>query len=313
MMVSILICTRNRRSDLAQTLQALQQVELPLHRTAELVLVDNGSTDGTAELIRSYEWSRGPVRALHEPRPGKGHAYRRGLSAAAGQVLLLTDDDVRPPRDWIAMMCEPIWSDRADMVQGGVKFAPHLLRDWMTPRLRSLLSSTEELDASNPGWVVSANLAFSRRVLERVPAFDPELGAGALGMEDEVLFWRQVREAGFRVIGVLDSPVEHWFDVQRLGRVSLVGYMRVHGRSRAYVDYHWHHQDVRHPRLAWCRAVVRWITFHIEHPAEWRRQEGISEAEADVLGTLAYCEQQLIERRRPRNYAYRGLVKTSSE
>ena len=256
MMVSILICTRNREQELAQTLRALQPIELPPGRTAELVLVDNGSTDGTAALIRGFQWSKGPVRAVEEPQRGKGHAYNRGLAAAAGQVVLLTDDDVRPPRDWIATMCEPIWSGRAAMVAGGVAFAPHLLRPWMTPRLRSFLSSTELLDAGDPGWVVAANLAFARRVLERVPAFDPALGPGALGFEDEVLFSWQVREAGFRVEGVFDNPVEHWFDARRLERASLSGYMRSHGRSKAYVEYHWQHRDVRRPRLAWCRALA---------------------------------------------------------
>ncbi len=311
-MVSIVICTRNRCAALALTLQALQDVELPPNRTAEIVLVDNGSTDGTAALIRAFHWSKGLVRMVAEPRRGKGYAYNSGLAIANGQVLLLTDDDVRPPRGWISTMCEPIWSGRAEMVAGGVKFASHLVRDWMTPRLNSLLSSTEQLDASNPAWVVAANLAFSREVLGRVPAFDPELGPGALGFEDEVLFSWQVREAGFSVIGVLDSPVEHWFDPERLSRASLVGYMQGHGRSKAYIDHHWRHQDVHYPRLAWCRAMVRWITFHIEHPAEWRRQEGISEREAELLLALAYFEQQLIERHRPRNYARHGLVKESN-
>ena len=187
-MVSILICTRNRRRNLEQTLQALERVEIPAQRTVELVLVDNGSTDETAAFLQAYQWPHGPVRVASEPLPGKGHAYNRGLSVAEGEILLLTDDDVRPPRDWIAGMCEPIWSGRADMVAGGVRLAPPLARDWMTPSLRSFLSSTELLSAVDPAWVVAANLAFSRRVLARVPAFDPELGPGALGFEDEVLF-----------------------------------------------------------------------------------------------------------------------------
>ena len=311
MMVSILICTRNREQELAQTLRALQPIELPPGRTAELVLVDNGSTDGTAALIRGFQWSKGPVRAVEEPQRGKGHAYNRGLAAAAGQVVLLTDDDVRPPRDWIATMCEPIWSGRAAMVAGGVAFAPHLLRPWMTPRLRSFLSSTELLDAGDPGWVVAANLAFARRVLERVPAFDPALGPGALGFEDEVLFSWQVREAGFRVEGVFDNPVEHWFDARRLERASLSGYMRSHGRSKAYVEYHWQHRDVRRPRLAWCRALARWLAFLAAHPAELRRQEGITEAEAELLFALGYAAEYLVELDRPRRYDRHGLVRAA--
>lgn len=312
MMVSILICTRNRAAELARTMQALQQLAVPADHTAELVLVDNGSTDGTAALLRGFRWTGGPVRTLEEPRQGKGHAYNRGLSAVTGEIVLMTDDDVRPPRDWIAAMCEPIWAGRAAMVAGGVVFPPHLLRPWMTARLRSFLSSTEMLDAEDPGWVVAANLAFARRVLERVPAFDPALGPGALGFEDEVLFSWQVRQAGFRVVGVFAPPVEHWFDPRRLARAALTGYLRRHGRSKAYVEYHWNHRDVRRPRLAWCRALVRWIAFLAAHPAELRRQEGISEAESELLVALGYAAQYLIERGRPRRYARRGLAMTAT-
>lgn len=313
MMVSILICTRNRAGELAKTLQALQSVEVPPGHSAELVLVDNGSSDGTATLLRGLHWSGGPVRLLEEARQGKGHAYNCGLAAVAGSVVLLTDDDVRPPRDWIATMCEPIWLGRADMVAGGVVIAPHLLRPWMTPQLRSFLSSTELLHAEVPGWVVAANLAFARRVLERVPGFDPSLGPGALGFEDEVLFSWQVREAGFRVVGVFDHPVEHWFDGRRLARAALADYLRSHGRSKAYVEYHWVHRDLPSPRLAWCRALARWLAFLAVHPAELWRPEGISEAESKLLLALGYAAQYVIERRRPRRYARRGLARAAND
>lgn len=297
--------------DLAQTLQALQRVAVPSDMSAELVLVDNGSTDGTAEMVREYQWRQGTVRVVVEPRPGKGYAYNRGLEVAAGHVLLLTDDDVRPPDDWLAMMCAPICSGRAEMVAGGVRIAPSLLRNWMTPALRARLSSTELLDATHPAWVVAANLAFSREVLSRVPGFDPELGPGALGFEDEVLFSWQVREAGFRIVGMFDSPVDHCFDVRRLERASLARYMRAHGRSKAYVEYHWQHVEVARPRIRWWLAQAAWMGFHVFHPLEHRRREGISEVESDLLAALGNAEQHLIEGRRPRLYARRGLRKSS--
>lgn len=308
-MVSIIICTRNRVRALEQTLAALQQVIVPAEWTTELVIVDNGSTDGTADLLRAFRWAHGRVVAVEEPRPGKGYAYNRGLAAAAGDVLLLTDDDVRPPREWLPTVCGPIASGRAEMVAGGVRLAAHLDRPWMTPALRSLLSSTELLDAREPAWVVAANLAFSREVLRRVPAFDTELGPGALGLEDEVLFSWQVREAGYRVIAALDPPVEHWFDADRLARPALARYMRAHGRSKAYVEYHWMHRDVPSPRRAWWRARLRLALLRLRHVTDWGRAEGMSAWEADALRLAGYFEQYLIERHRPRQYARRGLVK----
>ncbi|MBM3907993.1 MAG: glycosyltransferase family 2 protein [Gemmatimonadetes bacterium] len=307
--VSILICTRNRQHELSQTLAALQRVAPPAGRTAELLLADNGSTDGTAEVARAFRWQHGTVRVVSVPQAGKGHAYNGGLAVAAGSVILLTDDDVRPAPEWISSVCAPIWQGRAEMVAGGVSFPPHLHRPWMTPSLRSFLSSTELLDAANPEWVVGANLAFSRRVLERVPAFDPALGPGGLGFEDEVLFAWQVREAGFRIVGSLEYPVQHWFSPDRLRRSALGRYLRAHGRSKAYVEYHWEHRVVRRPRLAFARALLRWLGFHARHPLAWSRREGISEREADALRAMGYFAQFAVERRRPRQYARRGLVR----
>jgi glycosyltransferase involved in cell wall biosynthesis len=308
-MVSIIICTRNRARALAQTLDALQQIAVPEEWTAELVVVDNGSTDGTGELLRAFRWAHGRVVAVDEPRPGKGHAYNRGLAAAAGDVLLLTDDDVRPPRDWLQTVCAPIAAGRAEMVAGGVRLAAHLERAWMTPALRSLLSSTELLDAREPAWVVAANLAFSREVLSRVPAFDTELGPGALGFEEEVLFSWQAREAGYRVTTALEPPVEHWFDADRLAHGALARYMRAHGRSKAFVEYHWLHRELPAAQRAWWRARLRLLWQRLRHVTDWRRTEGIAEWEADALRLAGYLEQYLIERQRPRQYARRGLVK----
>ncbi len=310
--VSIQICTRNRRRDLEQTLAALQRLAIPAGRTAELLIVDNGSSDGTAEVIRDFRWAQGAVRGVHAPTPGKGHAYNAGFAAANGDVILLTDDDVRPPAAWVATLCEPIWLGRAEVVAGGVAIAPHLHRAWMTPRLRSFLSSTELLDASHPEWVVASNLAVARRVLERVPAFDPALGPGALGFEDEVLFSWQAREAGYRVVGALSPPVEHWFDAARLTRGSLVRYLLAHGRSKGYVAYHWQHVDDAHPTWRRWTAHARHAVHRLTHPAAWGEREGITDDEAELLVAVGRAEQYLIESRGRRHYARHGLVKLAT-
>jgi glycosyltransferase involved in cell wall biosynthesis len=307
--LSILICTRDRASAFAETLAALQTVELPAGDSAELLLVDNGSTDGTAAVIRGFHWARGSVRVIEEPKRGKGFACNRGVAAATGDVIVLTDDDVRPPANWLTVVTEPICAGRADLVAGGVSFPQHLQRPWMTPKLRAMLSSTETLEAANPEWVVAANLAFRRDVLARVPAFDTELGPGALGLEDEVLFAWQAKAAGFRVTGAFGAPVEHWFDATRLSRSSLIAYSQSAGHSKAYVDHHWEHREVPDPSRARLGAQMRLAFHRVTHPLEVMRSEGISEAEADLVRSLAYWEQFLVERQRPRAYARHGLVK----
>ena len=127
-------------------------------------------------------------------------------------------------------MSQPILDGQADAVVGGVIFPQrqlHLLSSRTLESLpRSWFAATDQINADNPERMVGANMAFSRRCLERVPGFDISLGAGALGSYEETLFSRQLLDAGFRIISRFDVAVEHHFDTSRLKRVNLLSLWR---------------------------------------------------------------------------------------
>jgi len=133
-LVSIIICTRNRGNDLRQTLETIGALDVPADLPAEVLVVDNGSTDHTSEVVHHIKMLRMPVRCVHEPRKGKGYAYNTGLAEAKGDIFLFTDDDVRPPANWIDGMCRPILKGAAHGIAGGLRAAPHLRREWMELR-----------------------------------------------------------------------------------------------------------------------------------------------------------------------------------
>ena len=85
--VSIIICTRSRAEDLRQTLAALAGLCVPDDMPCELLIVDNGSTDDTAQVVQDCAISTMPVRYVYEKTPGKGYAYNAGLVAAQGRAL----------------------------------------------------------------------------------------------------------------------------------------------------------------------------------------------------------------------------------
>jgi cellulose synthase/poly-beta-1,6-N-acetylglucosamine synthase-like glycosyltransferase len=107
------------------------------------------------------------------------------MELAQGDIFVFTDDDIRPSHDWLEHLCNPILSEAADAVAGAIAIAPSRRRSWMEPLHCALLASTDGWDARNPDAMNGANMAFSRRVLAKVPGFDPELGPGALGFWDE--------------------------------------------------------------------------------------------------------------------------------
>jgi glycosyltransferase involved in cell wall biosynthesis len=311
MMVSVLICTRNRAGHLRQTLASLAQVAVPEGARCEVIVADNGSSDDTAELVRSGQLPRMELRYLLEPRPGQVNARNAGLAACRGDIILFTDDDVRLPANWVAGMCAPVLLGRGQAVAGGVKIAPHLERPWMEPLHRCYLASTERLDPRAPEYLVGANMGFSRQVLSRVPAFDPELGPGALGFWDDVLFAYQVREASFTIAAALDVVVEHHFDESRLARASWIARAQQDGRSRAYVARHWEHQVAPDTWWGLARRRAGLAYRRLRRRRHWPHAEGIALWEYLDVQEIAFRRQCRVEAKRPANYGRLGLVRLS--
>jgi GT2 family glycosyltransferase len=306
--VSIAICTRNRAAALAATLASLARTAIPSMFAVELLVVDNGSTDDTAQVVAAFPPPpRVLVRVLHVAERGVARARNAALRAAAGRVIVYLDDDVRPPARWLDGLCVPILDGTADAVAGGVCLAPHLERPWMTPRHRVWLASTEALDPRAPEEMVSANMAIGRHVLDRVAAFDVELGPGALGYGEDALFSQQLVRAGFTIGSAFDAPVEHHVDPARLTRAAFCEAAVQRGRTLAYRRHHWEHLDLPDaaPRLR--RRLVRLALARVAHPVA--APEGMPSWEMSLREDVAFLRQYRLERRRPRNYEDHGLVK----
>jgi glycosyltransferase involved in cell wall biosynthesis len=308
MNASIIIVTRDRADDLRPTLVALAGINIPAEFEVELLVIDNGSSDNTAELVRSCEIPGVSVRYILENRPGLSYGRNRGLAEAKGEIILFTDDDVRPPAGWLAGMCEPILSGEADAVAGGVKIAPDLLRPWMSPMHRAWLASSEWLERGKPQAMVGANMVFSRRVLEKVPGFDTELGAGALGSGEESLFSSQLIAAGYRIADRMDICMEHHFQPSRLKRSSWLSAAEKLGISHAYRGHHWEHWGCRLGKLRRFLASAKVIAWRVTHPSEIR-EEGCSERELNLIYHRAIINGHLQVSKQPRKYARHGLVK----
>ncbi len=307
--VSIIICTRNRAADLRKTLQDFAQLDVSETLYSELIVVDNASTDDTKQVACASDLRNMPVRWIYEARPGKSYALNTGLMAAQGNVILFTDDDVRPPQDWIAGMCRPFISNEAQVVAGRIEIAPHLQRAWMKSIHRMWLASTE-LDASQPQPLTAgANLGFLREVLSKVPAFDTELGPGALGFGEEVLFQRQLHQCGYHAVALPHVAVEHHFHPDRLGRRSFLSAAAKHGRTAAYIAYHWEHHPVANPRLQALKCRLRVHSNRLKYRRECRESEGMPEWEMLKLQGASFYQHFYEESKRPRNYEKFGLVK----
>lgn len=241
--VSLIICTRNRAESLAKTLEAVRHQQLPDGLTWELLVVDNGSTDDTRSVLESAAARHPALRHVLEPRAGLSAARNCGLRHAKGEAIAWTDDDVVPESEWLARLTGPLLRGEVDATLGTVRIPPDLvegMRGSLLEARHSWVASTVGIDMKSPERLVGANMAFHRRVLECVPSFDELLGAGptTLGFGEETLFSLQLRGAGFRLLGVADAVVDHFFNLDRLTNRQVVAIARRMAASEAYLDWH---------------------------------------------------------------------------
>ncbi len=312
--VTIIICTFNRAESLRETLDSIGKCTIPADLPAEILVVDNASSDHTQSVAETVALPNMLVRYVHEPRRGKGYAYNTGMAEARGNFFLFTDDDVRVPDNWIDGMCRPIANHEADAVAGGVRLGSHLERPWLKGELRGWVGSTDILDLNRPGTVVGANMAFAQSVLARVPQFDPELGPGALGFFDEALFWHQLVAAGFRCVGRPNVILEHHFAETRLGHQGFEEIARKLGRSWAYMYFHWEHGRIRCavPRLWMYRILHRMKGIFVRRKADTKDFPRITELGSTFALSIfeEYCQ---LAKQDVRHYSKHGLVKLRGE
>lgn len=300
--VSIFICTRNRAGSLRDTLSSLRRAHVPDGVRMELVVVDNGSTDGTREVVESMHFGWGAPRHEVEPEPGVSHARNRAIRVGRGDVLLWTDDDVRVPVDWIPRMIDPINRGDCDAVAGGVRLAAGRARHWMGTCTRAWFASSETLDPQRPGRLIGANMAFHRRVLDAARGFDTVLGPGGLGMGEETLFSYQIERAGYRIASAFDVVVDHVFDPGRLCPAGLASIACSMGRSEAYIAHHWHGAGARHCDSMIFDARLRLLYWKARSRLQSAVPPGLMERRLQALARVHYWQFLKLIRSTPRKY-----------
>jgi hypothetical protein len=174
--VSVIVSTRNRGASL---LRCLEQIAAIRSDAAwELVVVDNGSSDETPEVLRSFA-ARVPIamRIVTEPMPGLSRGRNAGVRAARGRILVFTDDDcyVRPD---LVDQYRRIFADPAIGFAGG-RILLHDRSDYPL----TINESNEELrfQRGRPvpcGIIQGANFAARRAALSAAGEFDVRLGSG---------------------------------------------------------------------------------------------------------------------------------------
>ena len=122
--LTVLMPVFNERRTVEQAIERVLEASLPVS-DRELIVIDDGSTDGTSELLRDRSWPDGVRVLTHERNLGKGAALRTGLPHANGSVTTIMDADLEyDPRE-IAELLPALDAGDADAVFGVRGFAAH--------------------------------------------------------------------------------------------------------------------------------------------------------------------------------------------
>jgi glycosyltransferase involved in cell wall biosynthesis len=184
MKLSVIIPIFNEVKTLEEILRQVKSTG----RADEIILVDDGSIDGTRDLLAGFDGKQGVRVILHEKNQGKGAAVRTGIAAATGEIVLIQDADLEyDPRDYHALL-KPIDEDKADVVYGSrfmgsphrVTMFWHMLANKLLTFATNLLYDTILTDMET-GYKV-----FRREVLQGISLranrfdFEPEFTAKIL-------------------------------------------------------------------------------------------------------------------------------------
>ena len=287
--LTVAVASHERPLRLRWLLNALEEQTLERARF-EVVVCHDSAGEATERTLGEHPLgAAGVLRHMRLPAGTGSAARQRNVAwrAARAPVVVFTDDDCRPPADWLERVLTAVRRHPGAVVQGAVRPDPveaHLLA--AAPHSRSL-----RVDPPVP-WGQCANIAYPRAVLERLGGFDEAYTAG----EDADLALRAI-EAGVAYVGAPDALTFH-----AVASSGLLGHLRTLRRWQGLARVVARHPGVRRRlalRVFW-KPSHAWLLLAAALP--WRRTVGA----AALAGWAAAA--------RPRYGASaRGVVRAATE
>lgn len=237
-MLTVLLATRNRAPLLREVLEAFCRLQPPASGW-KLVVVDNGSTDETAQVLASFG-DRLPLHSVSEPRLGKNLALNTGLGLVEGDLTVLTDDDVFPHADWLVQLRKAADAQPAYAMFGGAvlprwEVPPPCWVEWLEPGPVYTLTDPTRQDGPVPPFLIyGPNMAVRTSVFQSGTRFDPSIGPRGsnypMGSETELAM--RLDRQGHKAWYVHNAVVEHFVSAEHLTTVWVLKRAVRYGRGQ---------------------------------------------------------------------------------
>ena len=277
--ITVVIPVLNASRTLPLLFQALDRLA-PAPK--EILFVDNGSTDGSLSLLRSFVQARADrgMRVLEEPKRGAASARNAGIRAAMGEIVAFTDSDCSPDASWLLNLASPFEDPVVGAVAGRVVGAPgtsplEVFSSLFTLRLPEAPSRHREWTPRSGGFP-TANFSVRRALASEMGGFDE----GVIIYGEDYDFCARLYQRGVVVAYLPEAKVAHHH------RVTLRGMMKQafgFGRGHAYLFR-------RHGAGLWIDFPVRNLDWRRSPVAAWLDLASADKKVLTILvGALVYA------------------------
>lgn len=271
-MLSVIIPTRNRAELLQLALLSLQSQTLPADQFEALV-IDNGSTDHTKQVVESAQLRLVNIRYFFEPEPGLHVGRHRGLNEALGDVLVYADDDIQATPTWLEAIAENFADPVVAMVGGNnhpdFKDAPPswLERLWQQSSMGghaipslSVMSLPDGRRVLSPYLVWGCNFSIRKQVLLDAGGFHPD------AMPQDLIRFRGdgethvsqfVRDRGLRCLFDSRASVYHAVPPERMTLEYFKRRAYNQGVSDSYSQLRYAHKDNETQVASLSKLIIR--------------------------------------------------------
>jgi len=222
--MSVIVCVYNAAQTVRDCCEGILSLDYP---DFEVIVVDDGSTDRTAEIVAEY-----PFQLIRTPNRGLSNARNTGLGAATGEIVAYTDGDARPDPQWLAYLAAG-FNETTHVGMGGWNIGPAgdgRIADCVANApggpVHVLLSDTEA------EHIPGCSMAFRRQPLLDIGGFDPQFRTAG---DDVDVCWR-LQEAGWTLGFAPGAMVWHHH------RNSLGAYWKQqlgYGQAEAILERKW--------------------------------------------------------------------------
>ena len=238
--ISVVVCTRNGARTLHKCFEGVRELEYP---NFEVIVVNDGSTDRTAEITRAYGF-----RLVSTPNKGLGAARNLGMEAATGEIVAYLDDDAYPDPHWLTYLAATF--RRTTFAGVGGPNIPPLGNGSIADCIANAPGGPIHvlLTDSEAEHIPGCNMAFRKAALQAIGGFDPQFRAAG---DDVDVCWR-LQDQGWK-LGY--NPAAMVFHLRRTSARAYWKQQLGYGKAEALLERKWPGKYNAAGHLTWAGRV----------------------------------------------------------